>query len=909
MQDRQYEELQAGTDSPLPRQVVVGPGTALPLSGWCYHPGGCVRRVELLLGERVYPADFHALAPPGCLDRPPVRPAGRALWTAFAAVLDIPACPRPTTCELVVRATLADGSRPARLLGRIALEPDLGIAPLTPAAPADGASGPLVAVCMATFNPPPDLFRRQVDSIRAQTHRNWVCVISDDGSSPESFRRLIEVIGGDPRFVVRRSAANVGFYANFERCMALAPAQAEFIALADQDDYWYPDKLATLLGEFDADTLLVYSDMRIVDANGVCRAATYWTTRRNQCERLDRLLLANTITGAASLFRSSLREALLPLPVPSRAAFHDQWLGGVALALGRVKFVDRPLYDYVQHQGNVVGHWAPQKLSARARVGHFLGWWRPQGWRARWLEYLHVGRRRYLADVQQMRQFARVLGLRVGARLTPEKRRQLGHVAALAPSAGGLAWLLRLGFENLLGVGAGAGREAVVLNALTWQALARLRTWAVLARGRLGRFWSRVLRRPTPVPVRAGRDRPAVLPLVLAPSAAAPPRVNVLVSAADLGPRYRAGLAACQLARAVAEQGARVRLVLVDRGADGPESWWQGLQGHGRVETLDARARAAAVPVSPRDVFVATGWRTAHLAHRACRDLGRGRFLYLIDEYEPGRHPDGERHVRAAASYALPHVAVFTTRFIRDFFRQHRLGPFAEGTAAGERDSVALDCPVVAGGVTAAALAGRRPRRLLLHVRRDRPGLRRLSEVGLLALARAVKGRCFEGSWELHALGPCRSPGRLRLAPGLTLDVLPRRGPEDYGEMLRGCDLGLSLTCAAHPSLVPLEMAAAGLVTVTNTFADTTRERLRELSPNFVPAEPTVETVCAALWRAADAVEDLDQRVRGARVSWNTRWEQTFNQEALGRVRQLLRACASDEAPAESLALLRERAA
>ena len=53
-------------------------------------------------------------------------------------------------------------------MGRIALDPG----------PSEGAAaggngdsaGPLVAVCMATYEPPMDLFERQVESIRSQTH-------------------------------------------------------------------------------------------------------------------------------------------------------------------------------------------------------------------------------------------------------------------------------------------------------------------------------------------------------------------------------------------------------------------------------------------------------------------------------------------------------------------------------------------------------------------------------------------------------------------------------------------------------------------------------------------------------------------------------------------------------------------
>ncbi len=44
----------------------------------------------------------------------------------------------------------------------------------------------------------------------------------------------------------------------------MVPAEASFVALADQDDRWHPEKLAVLIGEI-GDRDLAYSDMRIVE--------------------------------------------------------------------------------------------------------------------------------------------------------------------------------------------------------------------------------------------------------------------------------------------------------------------------------------------------------------------------------------------------------------------------------------------------------------------------------------------------------------------------------------------------------------------------------------------------------------------------------------------------------------------
>ena len=54
-------------------------------------------------------------------------------------------------------------------------------------------------------------------------------------------------MAGDERFVLSRSPRRLGFYRNFERALALVPRDADYVALADQDDAWHPDKLERLL--------------------------------------------------------------------------------------------------------------------------------------------------------------------------------------------------------------------------------------------------------------------------------------------------------------------------------------------------------------------------------------------------------------------------------------------------------------------------------------------------------------------------------------------------------------------------------------------------------------------------------------------------------------------------------------
>ncbi len=231
----------------LPRTVAVGAGTALFVCGWCFSAESRLRSLAFEVDGDVQPVMLHGMpridvlrafhpgldetslpdTDPDSPDDPSLRSYRSGFW-GIARVL-----PRGADGEreLLLRAALDDGGEERVELARIPTTPSVE-APVELRAPVP-AAGPLAAICMATYEPAIELFRRQIDSIRAQTHRNWVCVISDDGSAPHHVERIERAVAGDPRFTVH-CGDRLGFYRNFERALALAPAEAELIALADQ---------------------------------------------------------------------------------------------------------------------------------------------------------------------------------------------------------------------------------------------------------------------------------------------------------------------------------------------------------------------------------------------------------------------------------------------------------------------------------------------------------------------------------------------------------------------------------------------------------------------------------------------------------------------------------------------------
>jgi hypothetical protein len=111
----------------------------------------------------------------------------------------------------------------------------------------------------------------------------------------------------------------------------------------------------------------------------------------------------------------------------------------------------------------------------------------------------------------------------------------------------------------------------------------------------------------------------------------------------------------------------------------------------------------------------------------------------------------------------------------------------------------------------------------------------------------------------------------------------------EYARFLHEYDVGLSLMYTPHPSLVPLEMAAAGMLVVTNTCLNKTKASLEAISTNLLACAPAPEAVAEGLRQAVAAVGDLPRRRRGSEVRWSTSWDETFPDETMARVERWLK--------------------
>lgn len=144
-------------------------------------------------------------------------------------------------------------------------------------------SGPAVTVVLPTFDRL-EFLSSAVQSVFAQTMRDWELVVADDGSGQE-VRDYLDALNDDAR-VCTISLAHTGNPGK-ARNAAIAVARAPYIAFLDSDDLWEPRKLEQQLAVMLAKHGFPWSftAFTIIDDEGKPLAAERnrrWTTYRGQ---------------------------------------------------------------------------------------------------------------------------------------------------------------------------------------------------------------------------------------------------------------------------------------------------------------------------------------------------------------------------------------------------------------------------------------------------------------------------------------------------------------------------------------------------------------------------------------------------------------------------------------------------
>jgi glycosyltransferase involved in cell wall biosynthesis len=152
---------------------------------------------------------------------------------------------------------------------------------------------PRVSVIIPVFNRPTAV-RRAIESVLAQTFRDFEIIVVDDGSTDATPSEVAAI--GDSRIMLFRHERRRGGSA--ARNSGIQASRAQYVAFLDSDDEWLPSKLHRQLELFaaSADRLgLVYAGVEHILANGI---VTKYTPRKYD-DLACRLLTDNVVGGAS----------------------------------------------------------------------------------------------------------------------------------------------------------------------------------------------------------------------------------------------------------------------------------------------------------------------------------------------------------------------------------------------------------------------------------------------------------------------------------------------------------------------------------------------------------------------------------------------------------------------------------
>lgn len=208
---------------------------------------------------------------------------------------------------------------------------------------------PLISVIMPVFDPPLDLLREAIDSVRNQLYQNWELCIADDASNNPAVREFLKMVQLQHdriKVVFRTENGHISAASN----SALDLAKGRYIALMDNDDllpehalYW----AARAIIEH-PDAGVIYSDEDKIDRQGQ-RSAPYFKPDWNEF-----LFRSQNMISHLGIYRRDLVEQVGRFRVSFEGAQdYDLALRCIErLSSSQIVHIPRVLYHWRIHAGS-----------------------------------------------------------------------------------------------------------------------------------------------------------------------------------------------------------------------------------------------------------------------------------------------------------------------------------------------------------------------------------------------------------------------------------------------------------------------------------------------------------------------------------------------------------------------------
>lgn len=241
----------------------------------------------------------------------------------------------------------------------------------------------MIQILMSTYNGA-RYIRTQLDSIVHQTVAEKTLLIRDDGSTDNTLDILHEYQEKYPWIEVYQGN-NLGVQKSFFELIQKSNPLADYVAFADQDDDWLPEKLERAVDKLEEiapanntqEIPLLYCGSQIM-VDEQLQPLDVTVSRVVRKSAFGNALVQNICTGCTAVINQKLAKLIREnMPVNIDAiVMHDWWLYLTASCFGDVYYDDVPYIRYRQHGKNAHGAILSKRKLFQYRIGQLM---KPRG--------------------------------------------------------------------------------------------------------------------------------------------------------------------------------------------------------------------------------------------------------------------------------------------------------------------------------------------------------------------------------------------------------------------------------------------------------------------------------------------------------------------------------------------------
>jgi len=217
----------------------------------------------------------------------------------------------------------------------------------------------MIAILLATYNGDKYL-SEQLDSIIAQTYKNWILYIHDDGSNDKTIEIIKKYTNRYNNIIyLEDDLKHIGPAKSF--FWLLEKVNSDYYFFADQDDVWLTEKIEISLktikrneDKFGKIPLLAFSDLTVVDEQLCNISSSLWEyTKISNVLETKFLKCLALVTGCTIVINAAGKK--IALKYKDKAIMHDSLLALSISLHGKVIPIHQSLIKYRQHSSNSIG--------------------------------------------------------------------------------------------------------------------------------------------------------------------------------------------------------------------------------------------------------------------------------------------------------------------------------------------------------------------------------------------------------------------------------------------------------------------------------------------------------------------------------------------------------------------------